>query len=226
MDRRVGDEVDEGVGRGELDKSPVITTKNRPSSPTSLLPPLQRRPSTPTIACCPARDPLADCPVDVVHQSTTDNQVEHQQQQKEATRTPLPSTPSVFVECSPTTPPPPADEDDVVYYSGYHSEEVDEDLEDLEEEQEDDEDDEVVEEEEEEEEDQVDGHDEEEDDDGLPYPGFIPVTLGFMTQYSRPRNLCLRMITNPYPFLYLRQQTNVVLDFFRLVFAVISLGRR
>ncbi|KAK4014157.1 hypothetical protein OUZ56_026694 [Daphnia magna] len=182
MDRRVGDEVDEGVGRGELDKSPVITTKNRPSSPTSLLPPLQRRPSTPTTPiACPAHDPLAACPVvdDMVHQSTTDNQVEHQQQQREATRTPLPSTPSVLVECSPTTPPP-ADEDDVVYYSGYHSEEVDEDLEDLEEEQEEDDDDEVVEEEEEEEEeedeeedgeeeeDQVDGHDEEEDDDGLP----------------------------------------------------------
>ncbi|XP_059352397.1 voltage-dependent T-type calcium channel subunit alpha-1G-like isoform X2 [Daphnia carinata] len=176
MDRRVGDEVDEGVGRGELDKSPVIATKNRPSSPTSLLPPLQ------TIAC---PDPLAACPVD--HQSTTDNQVEHQQ--NEAT------TPNVFVECSP------ADEDDVVYYAGYHSDEVDEDLEDLEEEQEEDDDDEVVEdeeEEEEEEEDQVDGHDEEEDDDGLPYPGFIPVTLGFMTQYNRPRNLCLRMITNPW----------------------------
>jgi hypothetical protein len=82
---------------------------------------------------------------------------------------------------------------------------VDEDLEDLEEEQEEeDEDDEVEEEEEEEEEeDQVDGQEEDEDqeaDDGLPFPGFVPVTLGFMTQYSRPRSFCLRMITNPYPF--------------------------
>ena len=94
-----------------------------------------------------------------------------------------------------------------VYYSGYHSEELDEDLEDLEEEQEDeeDDDDEVVEEEEEEEEeegqDQEEVEEEEDEDDGLPYPGFVPITLGFLTQYSKPRTFCLRMITNPYPFL-------------------------
>jgi hypothetical protein len=137
-------------------------------------------------------------------------QQQQQQQQPETTRTP----PSVYIECSPSTAGPNyggegeagGGGDDVLYYSGYHSEEVDEDLEDLEEEQEeeDEDDDEVEEEEEEEEEeDQVDGQeeDEEEEDDGLPFPGFVPVTLGFMTQYSRPRSFCLRMITNPYPFL-------------------------
>jgi hypothetical protein len=220
MDRRVGDEViGEGVagwivvggGGGELggavDKSPVITTKNRPSSPTSLLllpPPLQPggRQQTPTSGCF---DPLVDArPSDIVVQqeksSTMDNQVQHQKQsqQIEMTRT----TPSVLIESSPLA----SDQEvgaeygeDDVYYTGYQSaeeeeeeeeEEVDEDLEDLEEEQDEDE---------EEEEDQVDGE-EEEEDDGLPYPGFVPITLGFMTQYSRPRNFCLRMITNPYPF--------------------------
>ena len=226
MDRRVGDEViGEGVAGwivvgggcggelgGAVDKSPVITTKNRPSSPTSLLllpPPLQPggRKQTPTTGCF---DPLV---VDQQQEksSTMDNQVQHQnqpQQEIEMTRT----TPSVLIESSPLA----SDQEvgaeygelDDVYYTGYQSgedddeeaEEVDEDLEDLEEEQEDDDDDdEVVEEEEEEEVDGQDGE-EEEEDDGLPYPGFVPVTLGFMTQYSRPRNFCLRMITNPYPF--------------------------
>ena len=41
---------------------------------------------------------------------------------------------------------------------------------------------------------------EEQPDEDLPYPGFVPITLGFLTQTSRPRALCLRMITNPYPF--------------------------
>lgn len=41
---------------------------------------------------------------------------------------------------------------------------------------------------------------EDDDDDGLPFPGFVPVTFGFLTQYSRPRAICLRIITNPYPF--------------------------
>ena len=42
--------------------------------------------------------------------------------------------------------------------------------------------------------------DEQQFDEDLPYPGFVPITLGFLTQTSRPRALCLRMITNPYPF--------------------------
>lgn len=42
--------------------------------------------------------------------------------------------------------------------------------------------------------------DEEEEEDELPYPGFIPITMGVFTQTSRPRSWCLRLITNPYPF--------------------------
>lgn len=37
-------------------------------------------------------------------------------------------------------------------------------------------------------------------DENLPYPGFRPVTLFCMTQTSHPRDWCLKMITNPYPF--------------------------
>ena len=194
MDRRVGDEVGEegngpagsgegGGGGGEPDKSPVT---RRPSSPTSLLlPPPSTPPPTTTTATGFVID---DC--SAVEQP--DNEVDR-------------PPPSVVVECD-------IDDDTAasasVYYSGYHSEELDEDLEDLEEEQEDeeDDDDEVVEEEEEEEEeeegqDQEEVEEEEEEDDGLPYPGFVPITLGFLTQYSKPRTFCLRMITNPYPFL-------------------------
>ena len=64
------------------------------------------------------------------------------------------------------------------------------DLEDDEEEEDDDDD-------EEEEDDDDDDDDEEED---LPYPGFIPIALKYLDQNTRPRNWCLRMITNPYPF--------------------------
>jgi voltage-dependent calcium channel T type alpha-1G len=50
-----------------------------------------------------------------------------------------------------------------------------------------------------------DGGEEEDDDDDeeeeeLPYPGFIPVALKYLDQNTRPRNWCLKMITNPYPF--------------------------
>ncbi|XP_050548196.1 voltage-dependent T-type calcium channel subunit alpha-1G-like [Daktulosphaira vitifoliae] len=34
----------------------------------------------------------------------------------------------------------------------------------------------------------------------LPYPGFIPISMKYLDQNSRPRNWCLAMITNPYPF--------------------------
>lgn len=69
------------------------------------------------------------------------------------------------------------------------------------------------EEEEEEEEDEDDeGEDSEDDDDcmgpehcnpqeQLPYPGFVSVSMRYLDQKSRPRNWCLAMITNPYPFL-------------------------
>jgi len=66
------------------------------------------------------------------------------------------------------------------------------------------EDDDEEEEEEEEEEDDDDDDDEDDDDEeDLPYPGFIPIALKYLDQNTRPRNWCLRMITNPYPFLSL-----------------------
>lgn len=34
----------------------------------------------------------------------------------------------------------------------------------------------------------------------LPYPGFTEVALRYLTQDTRPRNWCLMLITNPYPF--------------------------
>lgn len=34
----------------------------------------------------------------------------------------------------------------------------------------------------------------------LPYPGFVAVSMRYLDQKSRPRNWCLAMITNPYPF--------------------------
>lgn len=37
-------------------------------------------------------------------------------------------------------------------------------------------------------------------DDHLPYPGFPEVALKYLTQDARPRNWCLLLITNPYPF--------------------------
>lgn len=34
----------------------------------------------------------------------------------------------------------------------------------------------------------------------LPYPGFPEISLKYLTQDTRPRNWCLKLITNPYPF--------------------------
>ncbi|XP_046663396.1 sterol 3-beta-glucosyltransferase-like [Homalodisca vitripennis] len=52
-----------------------------------------------------------------------------------------------------------------------------------------------------------DDEDDDEDDDGeeeeeeeLPYPGFVAISMKYLDQTSRPRNWCLAMITNPYPF--------------------------
>ncbi|KAK7790812.1 hypothetical protein R5R35_012067 [Gryllus longicercus] len=53
-------------------------------------------------------------------------------------------------------------------------------------------------------EDSEDGEEEEEEEDeggALPYPGFAPIVFRYLDQRSRPRNWCLRVITNPYPFL-------------------------
>jgi len=33
----------------------------------------------------------------------------------------------------------------------------------------------------------------------LPYPGFPEISMKALTQYTRPRNWCLMLITNPYP---------------------------
>lgn len=38
----------------------------------------------------------------------------------------------------------------------------------------------------------------------LPYPGFVPISMKYLDQKSRPRNWCLAMITNPYPFRFNR----------------------
>lgn len=52
-----------------------------------------------------------------------------------------------------------------------------------------------------EEDDEDDDEDDEDDDnEGLPYPGFVPVSLRYLDQTTRPRNWCLVLITNPYPF--------------------------
>lgn len=48
--------------------------------------------------------------------------------------------------------------------------------------------------------DEDDDEDEEEEGEGLPYPGFIPLALRYLDQTTRPRNWCLALITNPYPF--------------------------
>lgn len=74
----------------------------------------------------------------------------------------------------------------------------------------------VMEEEDDEDEDDEDGENGEDDDDGddddddddeeeedgevLPYPGFVSVALRYLDQTTRPRNWCLALITNPYPF--------------------------
>ncbi|KAL7298408.1 hypothetical protein TKK_0008604 [Trichogramma kaykai] len=56
------------------------------------------------------------------------------------------------------------------------------------------------EEEDEDEEDDEDEDGELDDDPDLPYAGFVPVALKYLHQTTRPRNWCLCLITNPYPF--------------------------
>lgn len=52
------------------------------------------------------------------------------------------------------------------------------------------------------EEDDEDEEGEEEEEEELPYPGFVAISMKYLDQNSRPRNWCLAMITNPYPFIY------------------------
>lgn len=37
-------------------------------------------------------------------------------------------------------------------------------------------------------------------DPNLPYPGIAPIALRYLSQTTRPRNWCLALISNPYPF--------------------------
>lgn len=68
------------------------------------------------------------------------------------------------------------------------------------EEEEDDEDGEDDGDDDDEDDDDEDDEEEEEEGEGLPYPGFVPVALRYLDQTTRPRNWCLALITNPYPF--------------------------
>lgn len=54
----------------------------------------------------------------------------------------------------------------------------------------------------------------------LPYPGFVPLSMKYLDQKSRPRNWCLAMITNPYPFHGNRK------NFFFFFFSFTVIGRR
>jgi len=42
----------------------------------------------------------------------------------------------------------------------------------------------------------------EEEEPELPYPGYNDVVMRWFTQTTRPRNWCLCMVNNPYPFLH------------------------
>ncbi|KAF2353475.1 hypothetical protein FHG87_015771 [Trinorchestia longiramus] len=43
-----------------------------------------------------------------------------------------------------------------------------------------------------------------EEEDSLPYPGFLAVTFGCLTQEAAPRAQCLKLITNPYPLMLIK----------------------
>ncbi|CAK9796452.1 Voltage-dependent T-type calcium channel subunit alpha-1G [Anthophora quadrimaculata] len=75
----------------------------------------------------------------------------------------------------------------------------DEEEDDDEDDEDDDDEDDDQDDEEEEDNEEDDGVDDVEGDD-LPYPGFVPVALRYLDQNTRPRNWCLALITNPYPF--------------------------
>ncbi|KAI4503315.1 hypothetical protein M0802_001537 [Mischocyttarus mexicanus] len=78
----------------------------------------------------------------------------------------------------------------------------DDDDEEEEEEEDDEEDDEDDDDDDDDEDDDDDDDDDDDEEDGeeLPYPGFVPVALRYLEQTTRPRNWCLALITNPYPF--------------------------
>lgn len=43
--------------------------------------------------------------------------------------------------------------------------------------------------------------------DSLPYPTLAPVVFFYLKQTTRPRSWCLKMVCNPYPFLFLLTQS-------------------
>lgn len=42
-------------------------------------------------------------------------------------------------------------------------------------------------------------------DPNLPYPGIAPYALKYLSQTTRPRSWCLALISNPYPFLCVKE---------------------
>ncbi|TSK14713.1 Voltage-dependent T-type calcium channel subunit alpha-1G [Bagarius yarrelli] len=42
----------------------------------------------------------------------------------------------------------------------------------------------------------------EEGEEALPYPSLAPVVFFYLKQTTRPRSWCLKMVCNPYPFMY------------------------
>lgn len=55
--------------------------------------------------------------------------------------------------------------------------------------------------------------DDDEDEEGnvLPYPGFAPIALHYLRQNTKPRNWCLALITNPYPFYLIYKCYNLII---------------
>jgi hypothetical protein len=47
-----------------------------------------------------------------------------------------------------------------------------------------------------------DTHEEEEEEEELLFPGFVPTVFRCLSQTTRPRYWCLRLITWPYPLIY------------------------
>lgn len=50
---------------------------------------------------------------------------------------------------------------------------------------------------------QDDDDEEAEDEEELPYPGFVKTAYYCMSQTTQPRKYCLRLVTWPYPFVFM-----------------------
>lgn len=88
------------------------------------------------------------------------------------------------------------DPDIVEDVSNHYEDEEDEDEDEEDEDEESDDDD----EDEDDDDDEDDDSEDEEEEEALPYPGFIPISMKYLDQTTKPRSWCLAMITNPYPF--------------------------